>query len=798
MELIAQGKIHNREDIIKALQNMGYTFSRIGKDYLTIVDSEGNKNRLKGTLYNEDFNEKAWLEQYMQKEVIVDEPNLAQAAKADEALQKTIIKTAEYNKKCYSIAKENIYEDLSVQRITKGTILKRRRIKRPTKFRRAKYYNHSHEFGYAEKSQGRLSTDVCVYAGGINHVGRPAQDGVGKGVQDNYETQGRITSTSGIDASTQLNEGGNEYGDGKLQPTPIPKTGRSVSTIRWRNRRKRGTHSRYEGYYSLSNRSTFKRNPEPTPRNTSIKQAEAIKEHAYDKNISNPRITNGSKFSRWRWETAPRNRGQKYNYPKNRGVCGRYTQGRLSSKIYAHVTRVKPLGGAIPRQETNRTHNVVSNKGANHKIHFVSKTIRRYPRRTKIDNGRFLHPAREAIRRSDTTFAGYDRWQNPTQGSGTQCRSSDRARANPRTQGIAAGIAEYSYPTREELIAKNKVIMQKIYHQLEKLLGIQSVEHLALQVFENYPLVQIPKFTADGNLFADTLRGKLETLVDHNAIHMFVTDTLSMNEALKLPLFDRQTIDEVRGKIEQLNDLNIIQSTIYYFAYLLPTSMHIEPNSHYNVKDKLVRLVELEGMENVVSNVLHDIVLSPLYTPKINDFTQNINEKVAFLNEFNVMEQAANSILQHGLPYYAKEILLNGAQEDIGHRLQQICTFTVMENIAQTVSQMTKKAKQQKSDASKQRADAYFDKLLRAYDAKRISLAEMEEYCQQAPRLRAKFKWFKADLKIKAQNQITKHSLEALSGEMPKSPSPQDASNENIENKQEKYLEQSYTPPMHL
>ncbi len=96
------GHIKSRADIIKTLQDLGYTLPRIGKDYLTIMDASGNRTRLKGTLYVADFQAEQWLALEAEKNIIIDVPDLVKATEAEQALQKAIHSTALYNKSYYN------------------------------------------------------------------------------------------------------------------------------------------------------------------------------------------------------------------------------------------------------------------------------------------------------------------------------------------------------------------------------------------------------------------------------------------------------------------------------------------------------------------------------------------------------------------------------------------------------------------------------------------------------------------------------------------------------------------------
>lgn len=101
-----QGNLANRLDIMSELRRHGYGISRKGKDYLTIVDEEGKRTRLKGTLFAENFNGPEWIKVELAKfnklnsEKILIDNKLA--AEAEARLQDAIRKTAQYNFNRYS------------------------------------------------------------------------------------------------------------------------------------------------------------------------------------------------------------------------------------------------------------------------------------------------------------------------------------------------------------------------------------------------------------------------------------------------------------------------------------------------------------------------------------------------------------------------------------------------------------------------------------------------------------------------------------------------------------------------
>ncbi len=56
-KLLSEGLIHDRQDILTALQEIGFAINRAGKEYVTVKDQEsGEKIRLKGGIYGESWN----------------------------------------------------------------------------------------------------------------------------------------------------------------------------------------------------------------------------------------------------------------------------------------------------------------------------------------------------------------------------------------------------------------------------------------------------------------------------------------------------------------------------------------------------------------------------------------------------------------------------------------------------------------------------------------------------------------------------------------------------------------------
>lgn len=103
-----QGKLANRIEIVSELRRRGYGISRQGKDYITIVDSEtGKRTRLKGTLFEENFNGPEWIKIEIAKfNKPASEQNLVDlelAAKADAELREAIHKNELYNCERYGL-----------------------------------------------------------------------------------------------------------------------------------------------------------------------------------------------------------------------------------------------------------------------------------------------------------------------------------------------------------------------------------------------------------------------------------------------------------------------------------------------------------------------------------------------------------------------------------------------------------------------------------------------------------------------------------------------------------------------
>ena len=103
IHLVTEGKLETRSDIVQELYSLGYEVSRQGKDYITILDKDtGKRTRLKGTLFQADFNGPLWLQRRALQRPD-NSTDMKKAQKAGEVLAQYIAKTAHYNQKRYKL-----------------------------------------------------------------------------------------------------------------------------------------------------------------------------------------------------------------------------------------------------------------------------------------------------------------------------------------------------------------------------------------------------------------------------------------------------------------------------------------------------------------------------------------------------------------------------------------------------------------------------------------------------------------------------------------------------------------------
>ena len=96
---IRQGNIHNRLDIISFLKSKGFSLPRIGANYITIMDAEGKRHRLKGNLFEDNFR----TDQYsLIKNTYIQRIDDKKSQQAEILFEKEIKKVSAYNFKRYA------------------------------------------------------------------------------------------------------------------------------------------------------------------------------------------------------------------------------------------------------------------------------------------------------------------------------------------------------------------------------------------------------------------------------------------------------------------------------------------------------------------------------------------------------------------------------------------------------------------------------------------------------------------------------------------------------------------------
>ena len=102
------GKIRTRLDVLNEITSLGYEITRAGDAYITVFDTKtGKRERLRGTLYQKNFEGRGWVEQ--QKKSLLQQgnpgriPDLSKAVEADAKLQQVLRKMATYNQARYGL-----------------------------------------------------------------------------------------------------------------------------------------------------------------------------------------------------------------------------------------------------------------------------------------------------------------------------------------------------------------------------------------------------------------------------------------------------------------------------------------------------------------------------------------------------------------------------------------------------------------------------------------------------------------------------------------------------------------------
>ena len=103
---LEQGLVHNRKDVLAALQDAGLSINRAGRDYITVKDPDsGEKLRLKGGIYAEhwkfDFFGRAHQSQNRAGRPGDREPDPATVRELEQELVRIIENRAQYNRQRY-------------------------------------------------------------------------------------------------------------------------------------------------------------------------------------------------------------------------------------------------------------------------------------------------------------------------------------------------------------------------------------------------------------------------------------------------------------------------------------------------------------------------------------------------------------------------------------------------------------------------------------------------------------------------------------------------------------------------
>jgi len=111
LELIKNGFISSRDEVIEQIKEWGFGINRQGKDYITIVDNNNKKHRLKGGIYGRDFQNWTELEEkFREKRTTSSNGNEREFKKVRESLSEIIGKQSEFNRGKYSKSKRNIFQ----------------------------------------------------------------------------------------------------------------------------------------------------------------------------------------------------------------------------------------------------------------------------------------------------------------------------------------------------------------------------------------------------------------------------------------------------------------------------------------------------------------------------------------------------------------------------------------------------------------------------------------------------------------------------------------------------------------
>lgn len=99
---IVAGNVKDRESMLSIIKKAGIKVNRAGKDYITIVDDDGNKFRLKGAIYGIDWNAERTLEiENSRGQNSTGQADPGRAARARKELEEAIQRRTKYNQDRY-------------------------------------------------------------------------------------------------------------------------------------------------------------------------------------------------------------------------------------------------------------------------------------------------------------------------------------------------------------------------------------------------------------------------------------------------------------------------------------------------------------------------------------------------------------------------------------------------------------------------------------------------------------------------------------------------------------------------
>jgi hypothetical protein len=113
IELIEKGLITSRDELIYQLEEWGFEVNRIGKNYISIIDEEDKKHRLKGLIYGEDFT--SWTE--LERKAKEDGRSVASGvsrklAPVRRELERIVERQARHNRRTYRAKRSQKTEQL--------------------------------------------------------------------------------------------------------------------------------------------------------------------------------------------------------------------------------------------------------------------------------------------------------------------------------------------------------------------------------------------------------------------------------------------------------------------------------------------------------------------------------------------------------------------------------------------------------------------------------------------------------------------------------------------------------------